>query len=115
MKRQVALLAVLTLLASGPSASAASVKGNEQRIQVNVTSKGFEPSTIRVKAGQPVVLVVTRKAEKTCANEIVIKDLKMRRALPLNRTIEIRLDPMKPGTLRYACGMDMLAGHLLID
>src|SRR5690242_12812884 len=109
----VAMLAVLT--GAAKATEPASVKSQDQRIAIDVTSKGFEPSTVHVKSGRPIVLVVTRKAERTCAKEIVIKDQKIRQALPLNRAVEIRLVARKPGTMRFACSMDMLAGTLVVD
>ena len=116
MKTVLGALVMLAILAGTlQTAIAAQVTTQDQRIAINVTSKGFEPSTVHVKAGRPVVLVVTRKVEKTCAKEIVIKDEKIRQALPLNRAVEIRLTPTKLGTLRYACGMDMLAGTLVVE
>ena len=111
------LLSLLSLLASGQAAAvpAAAAVRPEQRISIKVTSKGFEPSTIRLKAGRPTVLVVTRMTDKTCATELVIKDRKIRQALPLKRAVEIRLGPEKPGRLRFACGMDMISGTLLVE
>jgi plastocyanin domain-containing protein len=61
------------------------------------------------------VLVVTRRTEQTCAKEIVIEGQEMRRALPLNQAIEIRLSAKKARTLRFACGMDMLGGTVVIE
>ena len=106
------MLAVVAAGMLGP-ANASPSKDHEQRIAVSVTSKGFEPSTIHARAGQPVVLVVTRKAEKTCAKEIVIKERKIRQTLPLNQAVEVRLAAQQPGSLRYACPMDMLSGTLI--
>jgi plastocyanin domain-containing protein len=116
MKNLLSAVVMLAVLTGAPrAAGATSVTSQDQRIAIDVTSKGFEPSTVHVEAGRPVVLVVTRRAEKTCAKEIVIKDQKIRQALPLNKAVVIRLIAKKPGTLRYACGMDMLAGTLVIE
>lgn len=116
MKRIFGSLVLTAILASVlASASPAPSRAREQRIAVTVTSKGFEPSTIHARSGQPLVLVVTRTAEKTCAKEIVIKERRIRQALPLNQAVEIRLTPQKAGTLRYACGMDMVSGTLVIE
>jgi plastocyanin domain-containing protein len=68
-----------------------------------------------VKAGRPVRLVVTRTVERTCATDIVIKDFGIKKALPLNRPVEVRLTPRKPGAIRYACAMDMFTGTLLAE
>src|SRR5262245_32659433 len=111
MKTVVAAMMALAVLgcAGAPGKSA------EQRVAIRVTGDGFEPSTVHVKAGQPVVLVVTRTTDKTCAKEIVIEERKIRAPLPLDRAVEIRFPPRKAGTLRYACGMDMLTGKVVVQ
>src|SRR5688500_1536932 len=45
-----------------------------QLIEITVTDDGFVPSPIDVVACQQVTLVITRKTEKTCAREVVIKE-----------------------------------------
>jgi len=94
------------LLAAAPSA---------RTIELAVTSKGFEPEKIEVKKGDPVHLVVTRKTDMTCATEIVIKDLGIKKELPLNKAVAIDFTPQKSGELRYVCGMDMIGGTLLVQ
>lgn len=86
-----------------------------QMVEMAVTPEGFVPAEITVKAGQPVMLMVTRKADKTCATSIVIKDFGINRPLPLNQTVEISFTPAKPGKYRYACGMDMVSGVLVAE
>jgi plastocyanin domain-containing protein len=84
----------------------------EQVVNLEVTKEGFVPAQVKVKAGQPVKLVVTRKAEITCATEIVMKDFGVNQQLPLNKPVTVTVTPKKPGTYRYACAMDMIAGAL---
>lgn len=110
-----ALLLAATVANAGTPASHRTARHHEQRIAITVTSKGFEPSTVHAKAGEPILLVVTRKTEQTCAKEIVIARAKIHRPLPLNQPVFIRVAPQRVGTLRYACGMDMVAGQLVID
>lgn len=83
-----------------------------QTVQIAVTSDGFVPAEVSVKYGQPVKLVVTRKVERTCATEIVMKDFGIDQPLPLNTPVTVTVTPKKPGEYRYACGMDMIAGVL---
>ena len=83
--------------------------------EIAVTSDGFVPATIKVKRGQPVKLVVTRKTQKTCATEIVIKDYGINQPLPLDKPVTIELTPKKSGQIRYACGMDMISGVLQVE
>lgn len=96
-------------------AAAAPAPAREQRVNLTVTKKGFEPASVRVQAGRPVRLVVTRTAERTCATEIVLKDYGIKQALPLNKAVEVRFTPKKAGSIRYACAMDMIAGNLVVE
>ena len=84
-------------------------------VTLYVTSKGFVPANVHVPAGKPVTLRVTRKTDKTCATELVMAAKDIHQALPLNETVEITFTPDAPGELRYACGMDMIAGVITVD
>jgi plastocyanin domain-containing protein len=86
-----------------------------QAFEIAVTREGFVPSTIKVKKGEMVRLVVTRKVERTCATEIVIRDQGINQPLPLNKPVTVEFTPSKSGQLRYACGMDMISGIILVD
>jgi plastocyanin domain-containing protein len=86
-----------------------------QVVQLSVTNEGFVPSQVTVKAGKPVKLIVTRKTERTCATEIVMKDFGVKEALPLEKPVTVNITPKKAGDYRYACGMDMIAGVLKVE
>lgn len=92
-------------------ASAATAK-NAQIVNISVTKDGFVPDQITVKSGQPVKLVVTRKVDRTCATEIVMRDFGVSQPLPLDKPVTITVTPKKVGEYRFACGMDMIAGVL---
>ncbi|GEJ57748.1 cupredoxin domain-containing protein [Anaeromyxobacter diazotrophicus] len=83
-----------------------------QTVELAVTSEGFVPAEVTVKHGKPVKLVVTRKVERTCATEIVMKDFGVNQPLPLNQPVTVTVTPKKAGEYRFACGMDMIAGVL---
>jgi plastocyanin domain-containing protein len=89
----------------------APVKG-AQVVTLTVTGDGFVPEEVKVKAGRPVTLVVTRTTDKTCATEIVMRDFGVNTPLPLGKAVQVTVTPRKPGTYRFACGMDMIAGVL---
>lgn len=95
--------------------SASQEKAAAQVVELAVTGKGFEPAAVKVKAGRPVKLVVTRRTERTCATEIVVKDYGVNQPLPLNQPVEVTFTPKKAGEVRYACGMDMIAGVLNVE
>jgi len=106
--RPVLILVALPLLAgcgaSGPS-----------EIQVAVTDSGFEPENVTVKKGQAAVLVITRKSNSTCATEAIFTETGKKYDLPLNTPVRIDLTGTGPGTLHYACGMDMEHGTVTIQ
>ena len=109
------LIAVASSVASPPSAAKPASKSAAQRFYVSVTAKGFEPASIPVKAGKPIVLIVTRKTDRTCATEVVMKSPAIHVPLPLGKPVEIKLGAQKPGTLRFACAMDMITGEIVVN
>jgi plastocyanin domain-containing protein len=84
-------------------------------VTVYVTKDGFVPASVHVPAGKPVTLHVTRKTEVTCATELVIREYDIKQALPLDKSVAITFTPMHAGDVRYACGMDMIAGTIVVE
>ena len=107
-----ALFVVPAALAALLVATPVHAAPKEQVVNLDVTKEGFVPAQVKVKAGQPVKLVVTRKTEVTCATEIVMKDFGVKQDLPLEKPVTVNVTPKKAGEYRYACGMDMIAGVL---
>ncbi len=93
----------------------ASETSPDQRHAITVDGSGFHPSAIKLAAGRPATLVLTRTTDETCAKEIVIPSLDIRRELPLNQPVEIALTPKVKGDVSFACGMDMLSGVLHVE
>lgn len=89
--------------------------GVKERVTVEVTQEGFVPKEIQAKAGQPITLVVTRRTDLTCAKQIVFADLGVEKELPMNEAVEVTVTPTKSGELRFACGMDMVSGKLIVQ
>jgi plastocyanin domain-containing protein len=89
--------------------------GRSEPIALSVTKDGFEPNQVRVKAGQPVTLAVTRRTDQTCATELVLKEYGIDQKLPLNETVTIRFTPTQAGELTYACGMNMYKGTIVVE
>lgn len=107
------LIACLFLLAGTPTVFAASA-AKDQIIELQVTEKGFEPGTIDVKPGSSVTLKITRKTDATCATSVQISSKKIKKDLPLNRTVDIALGKLEKGEIRFACGMDMISGKIIV-
>ncbi|HEX8826426.1 MAG TPA: cupredoxin domain-containing protein [Archangium sp.] len=104
--------------AQQPTAAAAqpAKPGEPRTIALSVTEKGYEPSPITLKQGEPVKLVLTRTTEHTCANEIVLDEYGINTALPLNQPVEVAFTPTKTGKLVYGCAMGkMISGVFMVD
>ncbi len=96
-----------------PSAPAGS-----NRLEIVVTENGFEPDHLTVEKGKPTTLAFTRKTDKTCAKEVILQvgdGTNVERALPLNVTVEIAATFPKAGEVQFACGMDMVKGHVVVQ
>ncbi len=81
-------------------------------VELSVTTKGFEPSRVKLRKGELVKLVITRKTDDTCAREIVIPDENIRAELPLGKAVTMALTPKRTGEIRYSCAMGMVGGVL---
>ena len=88
---------------------------NAHTIQIAVTSEGFVPAVVRVKEGEKVALVVTRRTERTCATALVMKEKGINVDLPLDKPVTITLKADKRGDLKFACPMDMIVGKIIVD
>lgn len=88
--------------------------GQARTIEIAVTENGFEPARVKVTKGEPLKLVVTRKTDQTCAKQIVIPDENIKADLPLDKPVTLTFTPKRAGELKYACGMDMIAGVLVV-
>ena len=101
-------------LAERGAATAAAVTGGTQEVTVTVRG-GYDPATIRVKAGAPVRLVFDRQETSGCSEEVVFGDFGIRRFLPAHQKTTIELTPATPGTYEFTCGMSMLRGRLVAE
>ena len=93
-------------------ASSASLPTSEITI---VVDGGYSPSTVVVKAGQPVRLVFDRRDTGSCSEEVVFPDFRIRRFLPTGQKTTIDITPPTPGRYEFMCGMSMLRGTLVAE
>jgi plastocyanin domain-containing protein len=93
-------------------ARAASTGMPEVRIAVR---GGYEPATVRVKAGAPVRLVFDRQETSSCSEEVVFPAFGIRKFLPTGKPTSIEVTPPAPGRYEFMCGMAMLRGALIAE
>jgi plastocyanin domain-containing protein len=112
-----ASVALAAIIGFGVRAMAGDQKEKKARtVELKVTDKGFEPTPITVKKGEPLHLRITRTTDETCAKDLILPDYKIEKELPLNKAVDIEFTPSKAGKLKYGCSMGMMiAGVLIVE
>jgi plastocyanin domain-containing protein len=105
----------LTFAALALALLAGCAPAGPKEVQVSVTDMGFEPKEVTIAKGQAAVVVMTRKSDNTCATQAVFAETGKKYELPLNTPVRIDLTNVSPGTVHYACGMDMEKGTIVIQ
>ena len=80
-----------------------------------VVKGGYSPDVIRVRAGVPLRLRFDRQESGDCTARVVFADFQLARALPANATTVVELTPAAPGSIGFACGMNMVHGTLIVE
>ena len=68
-------------------------------IPLTIEQHKFTPEEIKVKAGQPFVLVITNK--DATPEEFESKELRIEKVIPGGKTLKIRMRALKPGTYPF--------------
>ncbi|MEV6521093.1 sulfite exporter TauE/SafE family protein [Longispora sp. NPDC051575] len=100
---------------SDGSASAATVTtdaAGAQEAVLTVLTGGYSPADLAVRPGVPTTLVVRAVRATGCVRAFVLGDREY--ALPENGDTRIRLGVLRPGTVRFRCGMGMYTGRLTV-
>ncbi len=102
-------IVIATMLGLSLFAGAKATEGVKY-VDISVTSEGFEPKSIDVTTGVPVILQVTRKTDDTCSQQIQIPSKNIKVDLPLNKAVKIDIGKLEKGQIRFGCGMNMMDG-----
>ena len=84
-----------------------------QVIEIKVTEKGFEPDIINGELDKLITLKITRITDSTCSKLVQIPSLKIKKKLPLNKTVSIKIGKLDRGEVRFGCGMNMMVGGII--
>jgi plastocyanin domain-containing protein len=85
-----------------------------QAAKVIVGEQGFDPASVTLRAQIPARVTFLRTTDKTCATEVVLPSLNIKKALPLNQPVVVEFTPAKTGEIAFACGMNMLRGSVVV-
>jgi len=97
---------------AGATVAVAAGKVAEVRIAVR---GGYDPATVRVKAGAPVRLIFDRQETSGCSEEVVFPAFGIRKFLPTGQPTSIEITPPAPGRYEFMCGMSMLRGAVVAE
>lgn len=79
-----------------------------------IVEGGYSPEVISIPKGKTTKINFIRKDPNNCLEEVVLGDFKIRKYLPLNQKITVEITPQKSGEFKYACGMNMFHGKIIV-
>lgn len=88
------------------------ITGVVQEATINVSSSGYGPQNIELKAGVPAKINFKTEADAGCLRQVVSKELGIDKILDPEKNNFIMMDGLKPGTYSYTCGMGMFGGTI---
>lgn len=95
------------------SAPAPVITGDVQEVSMAVTSYGYEPSNLTIKAGVPVRWKINGDAAYGCTSVMTIPSLNISKPLRQGENI-IEFTATKPGQLAFMCSMGMVRGSFTV-
>ena len=85
-----------------------------QKIEMRITSRGFEPSVLRVKNNILVRFLINGDGATGCTNKIIIPDFGIEKNIKKGENV-IELTPKKIGPIAYSCWMGMVRGKIVVE
>ncbi|OIP57973.1 MAG: hypothetical protein COX79_00755 [Candidatus Levybacteria bacterium CG_4_10_14_0_2_um_filter_36_16] len=86
-----------------------------EKAEVDILVKGgYQPSTVQIKKNKITTFNFTRQDENSCLEDVILSEFKIKRFLPLGKTVSFEIKPEKTGTFDFSCGMGMFHGKLIV-
>ena len=85
--------------------------GPAQEIRMAVEATGYEPSTLTVKAGQPVRWTVDGTNAQGCTKYLLAQKIGVSKSLAKGENI-IEFTPTEKGAISFQCSMGMVRGTI---
>ena len=83
--------------------------------KIVVSKDGFTPQEISYKKGLPLKLAFIRIDEENCGNEIVIKELNIKKKLPVGEVVTVDIPTDKAREINFSCVNNMSKGKIVIQ
>ena len=71
--------------------------------KIEINTKGYQPTSLKLRRGVRARLTFLRTTDATCAKEIGLPDFSIRRVLPLNEPVVVNFTPIKRGAFTFVC------------
>lgn len=92
---------------------APTVSGNVQEVSMKVTSTGYQPSSLTIKAGIPVRWKIDGSQAFGCTSIMTIPSMNITQSLGAGENI-IEFTPTQRGQLPFMCSMGMVRGSFTV-
>ncbi|MBI4122099.1 MAG: sulfite exporter TauE/SafE family protein [Parcubacteria group bacterium] len=89
------------------------IEGAEQVVTMNVSTGGYQPSTLTVVAGTPVRWDINGSNSMGCAGSLVMRAFNVSTRLKPGLNT-VRFTPTKAGTYTFSCSMGMYRGTMIV-
>ena len=84
-------------------------------IRVEVSDRGFSPSSVTLAPGAPVELEFLRTTDETCASSVAFPELGISEPLALNKPVRFAIPVSQPRTLSFQCGVGNYRSAVIIN
>lgn len=100
----------LPFMTKNISQSVSYSKEGIQNVDINITARGYNPQSFRVKKNQPVRLNLKSTDAYSCASAFRIPSLGIAKNLQPNGTESVEFTPTVEGNILFTCSMGMFRG-----
>jgi sulfite exporter TauE/SafE len=83
-------------------------------IPLAIVNTAYGPQTVTIPADTTVRLVVDRREDNACSDQLSIPAAKVLADLKANGVTDVTVPPMKAGTYTLTCGMGMMSGSIVV-
>lgn len=84
-----------------------------KRVDVLVDG-GYKPQVIKIQKDQSVDITFLRRDENSCLEEVVFPDYRIKKYLPVGRSVQVTLNPPHLRVSEFHCGMNMYRGKVVV-
>lgn len=107
---------VKTAIVGAPAAEGEYTTGADGVVEVPIVIENtkFVPSTVQIPADKPVRLIVDRREDNACSDQIQMPQLGILVDLAPNAVTAVDIPATKAGSYTLTCGMSMMSGQLIV-